>query len=205
MGLESFLAIAFAFFVVTVSPGPANIAACSVSISQGRRAGLIFGLGLSLGLAFWGVIAATGLGAVLQTTSELLFALKILGGLYLLWLAFQSARSAIKPTGEYKATATNGRWFLQGLLLNLTNPKAVVAWMAALAVGLDTSGTVTSVWIATVMCMLIGVVNYTGYAITFSTPQMMSGYNRFRRWIEGTVAVLFSIAGVGLIRSAFAR
>ena len=54
IGLDSLAAIALAFFIVTVSPGPANIAVATVAMSSGRRGGLLFGLGLSVGLAFWG-------------------------------------------------------------------------------------------------------------------------------------------------------
>ena len=45
-GFDSLLAIALAFFVVTVSPGPANIAVATVSMNSGRKAGLLFGIGL---------------------------------------------------------------------------------------------------------------------------------------------------------------
>ena len=79
---ESLAAIVLAFFIVTVSPGPANIAAATVAMSAGRRPGLIFGLGLSFGLAFWGLVAATGMGALLQSTTTALTVLKIFGELY---------------------------------------------------------------------------------------------------------------------------
>jgi threonine efflux protein len=70
--LDSYLAIAVAFFIVAVSPGPANIAVATVAMHSGRRPGLLFGLGLSVGLAFWGVVAATGLGVMLQSTTTFL-------------------------------------------------------------------------------------------------------------------------------------
>jgi threonine efflux protein len=81
--IESYLAIAVAFFIVTVSPGPANIAVATVAMHSGRTAWLLFGLGLSVGLAFWGAVAATGLGVVVQSTTTLLTLLKLFGGAYL--------------------------------------------------------------------------------------------------------------------------
>ncbi len=127
MNFEVLIPIILAFFIVTVSPGPANIAVATVAMSSGRRNGLLFGLGLSIGLAFWGVIAATGLGVVLQASELVLLALKVLGGGYLLWLAYQSAKSAAKPIEKNAKPQSEGRWFLRGLILNLSNPKAVVA------------------------------------------------------------------------------
>ena len=204
-GLENLLAITLAFFVVTFSPGPANIAVATVAMSSGRRSGLLFGAGLSLGLAFWGVVAATGMGAILQASASLLIILKILGGLYLLWLAFQSGRSALKKTKSLEHAKSDRRWFMRGLLLNLSNPKAVLAWMAALSMGMGAGESNSFVIIATLACMALGLLNYAGYALAFSLRGFMAGYQRLRRWIDGVVAGLFAIAGFGLIRSALSR
>ncbi len=203
--LTSLAAIAAAFFVVTASPGPANLGCASVAMARGRSAGLRFGLGLALGLALWGVLAATGMGAVLQASERALIVLKLVGAAYLFWLAFNTARSATRP-GPISATdAGQGRWFMRGLILNLSNPKAVFAWMAALAVGLDPSDGIAAVTLATVICAVIGVANYLVWALVFSLGGVMGAYARMRRGIDGVVAALFGIAGFGLIRSALSR
>lgn len=205
------LAAIFAtFFVVAVSPGPATLAVSTVSASSGRRSGMLFGAGLGLGLASWGVVAATGLGAVLQTTTQLLAALKVAGGLYLLWLAYGSARSAMRKGETFNndaetSPASEGRWLMRGLVLNLSNPKAVLAWMAALSVGLGADDGLASVTIATLGCAAIGFAIYATYAAAFSLAAIMQGYARLRRWIDGAVAALFALAGFALLRSAFAR
>ena len=130
-------AVAAAFFVAAASPGPATIAVATVSMSAGRACGLRFGYGLSIGLAFWGLVAATGLGAVLQASSVALSVLKLLGGAYLLWLAYGTVRSADRDPVPQNAPTRRRNHFRRGLLLNLSNPKAVLAWMAALALGLN--------------------------------------------------------------------
>ena len=71
----------------------------------------MFGTGLACGLAFWGGVAATGLGSVLQGSAHLLMALKLLGGGYLLWLAFQSGRTALRGIEAGKEFLGRGRWF----------------------------------------------------------------------------------------------
>ena len=205
MFLENILPVLVAFFIVTVSPGPANIAAATISMSKGRKHGSKFALGLSTGLAFWGLVAATGMGAILQASEVALIALKVFGGLYLLWLAYQSATAAAKPTQFDQSSSGNGNWYLRGFLLNASNPKAVVAWMAALSMGLGNGDSIVVLAMVTIVCMILGVVNYIGHAVLFSNPNVMNGYIRFRRWIEGAVAVLFALAGFSLLRSAIAR
>ena len=194
-----------AFFIVAVSPGPANIAVATVAMSGGRAPAMRFGAGLGFGLAFWGLVAATGMGAVLQGSALLLTVLKVMGGLYLFWLAYQSMKSARRPEADKQMQAGKDRWFTRGLLLNLSNPKAVVAWMAALSMGMGADDSVGQLFIATILCMALGFVNYFGHALAFSRAGFMAGYARFRRWIDGTVAMLFAGAGLGLLRSALQR
>ncbi|MEL6685734.1 MAG: LysE family translocator [Pseudomonadota bacterium] len=197
--------IAFAFFIVAVSPGPANIAVAAIAMRNGRGAGMRFGMGLGVGLAFWGGVAATGMGAVLQSSVVLLTVLKVFGGLYLLWLAWQSWRSARTPQSEEIAADGQGRWFVRGLILNLSNPKAVVAWMAALSMGMGAGDAIGGLLAATLICMALGFLNYAGHALAFSRAGFMRGYQRARRWIDSAVAALFAAAGVGLLRSALTR
>jgi len=171
----------------------------------GRKTALIYGAGLSCGLGFWGVVAATGMGAVLQSSLHLLVILKVVGGLYLLWLAFLSARSVYQPEPEITVTLNKQRWFLQGLLLNMSNPKAVIAWVAALSVGLDSNDGINVLVAATAVCIAVGFVVYALYSALFSIGGVMRGYQRCRRWVNGTMAGLFTLTGFGLIRSAFTR
>ncbi len=205
LDLISLVTTGLAFFIVAVSPGPATISNATIAMSHGRHASVSYSFGLSTGLVFWGVIAASGMGSLLQDSLYLLIGLKVFGGLYLLWLAFSSARSAWHPSKDIQHCVNNNKWFLNGLLLNLSNPKSVLAWMAALSVGLDVNDSLYAIVTATVMCMIIGfVVNFT-YSIVFSMNGMMAYYKNIKRKIDGAVAVMFALAGFGLLRSVFTR
>jgi len=198
-------AVGLAFWIVAASPGPANISNATIAMRYGRKPSLIFGAGLSVALGFWGVLAATGMGAVMQASVGLMIALKIFGAAYLLWLALQSARSAISPRPAIMTGLPSGKWFLRGLILNLSNPKSVLAWMAALSVGLDPGASTTSIVATTLLCVCVAFANNVTYSLAFSTNGMMAVYQKSRRWIDGVVAGLFAAAGFGLLRSALAR
>ncbi len=146
----------------------------------GRGRSLLFGAGLGCGLAVLGGVAATGLGAILQGSVYLLVALKLLGGAYLLWLAFQSGRAALRSYGPGKAAVSEGRWFWRGVVLNLSNPKAVIAWMAALSMGLEVGGDFSHVIAATAICMALGFVNYALYAMAFCRARCHGGLSPFQ-------------------------
>ena len=205
MDVTSLSAMAAAFFVVAVAPGPATLGCASVAMSQGRRTGLGFGFGLGLALFFWGVLAAIGLGAILAASAQVMLVLKLLGGCYLLWLAWKAGRSAVVGDISHAAEVTSGRWVWRGALLNLSNPKAVFAWLATLSLGVRPEDSLATVIVATLICGTIGFVVYLPWVLGFSHPRVMRGYQRIRRWVDGAVATLFAAAGLGLIRSAFVR
>lgn len=199
------LAAASAFFVIAISPGPATVGAAAVSLAQGRRAGLRFAAGLAVGLAAWGVLAASGLGALLAVSERVLLVLKLVGATYLLWLAWGAGCAAARPDASRMQTVLSARPFRQGLLLNLSNPKGVFAWLAALSLGLGSGAGWVSVWSATALCALIGYLVYLPWVFAFSTARAMRLYARARRWVDGVVAGLFALAGLGLLRSALVR
>lgn len=194
-----------AFFVVAISPGPATISNSAIAMQYGRRTSFIYGLGLSSGLVFWGLLAASGMGAMLQNSLYLLSTLKVLGGLYLLWLALQSVRSARQQKSVPPSQPAEQRWFLKGLALNLSNPKSVIAWMAALSVGLDATASLPTLFAVTIVCSIAGFAANALYSLLFSIEAVMRGYIEFRRQFDGFVAALFTLAGFALIRSAFAH
>ena len=209
MDIYSLLSVGLAFFIVAVTPGPANLANATLAMSKGRQTSLIFGAGLSCGLVFWGIIAASGLGAILQTSAYLLSILKVAGGLYLLWLGYNTTKAAMKPTSLDADLATEEtsltRWFFRGVILNLSNPKTVIAWMAALSVGMGADDNFYSLIASAFVCLLVGFFVNGMYSIVFSFGGMMSAYQKASRWINGVMAGLFAAAGLGMISSAFQK
>jgi threonine efflux protein len=115
LGVEYLVSVPLAFLIVTISPGPANIVVATVAMSAGRRRGLAFGAGLSVGVAFWGAVAATGMGAVLQGSAIALTILKVLGGsIFCGWLpdlvVQRSGRTMSYTTLPVKGGGLCGDW-----------------------------------------------------------------------------------------------
>ncbi|MDR6449423.1 LysE family translocator [Paraburkholderia sp. 22099] len=197
-----------AYFVGTASPGPSNLAIMSLAMSAGRKSALTFALGVVSGSFFWALLASLGLSAVLATYSECLVAIKIAGGLYLLWLGFKSARSAFSagalPANTVRQDEPLGRLYLRGLLLHLTNPKAILVWLSIVSLAMAPGGGASHVsHTAPVVlgCMCIGVSVFSSYAVLFSTASARRVYVAIRRWLDGSLAIMFGIAGIKLLTS----
>ncbi|MGS2718798.1 LysE family translocator [Eionea flava] len=212
---SSQIVIAFMiYFLGVASPGPSNLAIMGVAMSSGRRPAMMLALGIILGSGFWGVLAAFGLSTVLTHYVSLLYAMKIAAGFYLLWLAYQSARSAfftaslnkklnISPENSGASINRNNnvyqRLFVRGLLLHLTNPKAIFVWLSIVTFSVPASASSQYMFVVVFGCSLIGIIVFLSYAFLFSTVSAQRVYCRLQVFFDGFLAVLFSIAAMRML------
>ncbi|QRZ12438.1 LysE family translocator [Paracoccus methylovorus] len=171
---------------------------------QGRAAAVALALGVVTGSMFWAILAATGLSTVLTAYAEAIFAIKIAGGLYLLCLAYKSAKSALSSDArQAKATplANKATLYRRGVLLHLSNPKAILGWIAIMSLGLRPDAPSYTFQAIIVGCAVLGLLINVGYALVFSTMLMGRAYQKSRRWIEGLLAAIFGYAGIRLLLS----
>lgn len=195
-----------AYLLAVISPGPANFAIMGAAISQGRRAGLILALGIFCGSLTWACAAALGLAALLRSYAVALEILKVLGGLYLIYLAWKAYKSARTPDaamdgGDLKTGYTAGQLWLRGYAIHVTNPKAIFAWLAIISLGLPANAPPSAILLIVGICTASSLLIFTGYAMLFSTRHALRIYKSMRRWIEGAMAVFYSAAGIKLLTS----
>ena len=201
------LILAYTAYVIgTASPGPSNMAIMSVAMNAGRASALTLAAGVVMGSLTWGWLAAFGLATVLATWSHALIVLKVIGGLYLLWLAFKAARSALRK-GDIPvqsgalAASSRAALFTRGAAMHLTNPKAIFVWLSIVSMALPAGAAPGQALPIVIGCNILGVCVFGGYAILFSTPLARRIYRAIRRGFEGTVAVFFSYAGLKMLFS----
>ncbi len=126
---SGFLAVAV---LITLAPGPDNLMVLGLGMARGRRSGVMFGLGCALGCANHTLLAALGVSALIAASPAAFTALKVAGGLYLVWLGIQAIRNA-RPANM--ATAMNEppmKLFARGLIANAVNPKVILFFLAFL-------------------------------------------------------------------------
>lgn len=206
--LHQLLIVYAAYVIAAGSPGPSNMRIMNVAMARGRGAALMLASGVVCGSIFWGLMASTGISALLAKYAQALIVLQIFGGLYLLFLAFKAGRSALTSNDKVAAraladdvTVSSGELFPQGLLMHLANPKAVLAWIALVTLGIGPNSPWQTVGAILGGCAVLSVIIFCGYAIVFSTPAMVALYRRCRRWIESLLAMFFAFAGLRMLLS----
>jgi threonine/homoserine/homoserine lactone efflux protein len=204
--LHHLLIVYTAYVIAAGSPGPSNMRIMGVAMHNGRRAALIVAAGVVSGSIFWGAMAATGVSAVLTRYAEALIVLKIVGGLYLLYLAFKAGKAAlasgdqaVSHRGPNRALVSGAELYRRGLLMHLSNPKSILAWIALVTLGLGPNSSWHTLAAILGGCAVLSVTIFCGYAVIFSTAPMVRMYRRARRWIEGVLALFFGVAGLRLL------
>jgi homoserine/homoserine lactone efflux protein len=125
MSFSVWLGFLLAAILIAVAPGPGAVVSMSTGMRHGYRSAFVVILGLQLALICHLLLVAVGLGALLAASETAFAAVKLLGAGYLVWLGVKKWRSPAVPV---EAAAPEGRrgLLVQGLLVNLTNPKAIV-------------------------------------------------------------------------------
>lgn len=197
--------LAYSIFLVGVSsPGPNVLAIIGSSMNDGRRFGVSLALGVAAGSLTWGILTALGLSALLSAYAPALMLIKIAGGIYLLWLASKAFRSAIS---NYDLDASTSvalqkplyQYALSGYIIQMSNPKAALAWIATISVGLKADAPLWVAFSIVLGIFVLSIICHVLYALLFSTPIMVSAYSKARRYVQATLGAFFGVAGLGLL------
>ena len=132
--LTTLLAYTVASLLLFITPGPDMSLWLSRTIGSGRSAGIASMIGTNVGCIVHTLLAAFGVSALIAASQTGFLVLKIVGALYLLWLAIDALRNGSSlnvKTGD-KAPASTMSSFIMGVTVNLTNPKVVLFFITFL-------------------------------------------------------------------------
>lgn len=157
--------------LICVAPGTDMAYMLAVGISGGRGAALRASAGVALGVLVYSVAVAAGTGALVRQYPWTLNALRLAGVAYLAWLAAGAFRDA-RRGASFGAGAREGAWFRQGLVVNLTNPKMALFFLAFLPQFLGSATSSAAQFIVLGVCfMVIGYVVDTAVGLLAGTLQ----------------------------------
>jgi threonine/homoserine/homoserine lactone efflux protein len=173
--LTTFLLFALATFLLTVSPGPGVLYVTARSLSQGRAAGFASMFGIESGEVVWIAAAATGLAALLSTSTYALGILRWAGAAYLVYLGVQRWRQAEEPPSPRRAALPT--IFAQGLVTQILNPKVAVFFVAFLPQFLNPAQPIP------VQVAALGAV-YVGIAVAVDTSYVLAASAISKRFLS---------------------
>lgn len=192
---------AFSGLVVfaAVSPGPAVLMSARTGLTEGFRTGFMLAMGIGAGAVIWALAAVFGLTLVFQAAPSLLWALKLCGAAYLLWMAFHLWRDAKTPfqTADTRPLPRSPfAAFRLGLWTNLSNPKAAVMFSS---IFLGTLQAGTPYWVLGVLLAIIFLsetIWNTAVARVFSLDRTRARYISLKTVIDRSFGGLLTLLGL---------
>lgn len=133
MPIESIITFVIASVLLGIAPGPDNIFVMAQSALYGKKSGVLVTLGLCTGLIVHTSAVALGVAVIFQTSVLAFTVLKVVGAMYLLYLAWQAFRASASRLDTPKSTLrSNGALYRRGIIMNITNPKVSIFFLAFL-------------------------------------------------------------------------
>lgn len=167
MSFELFAAYLVACVVIVIIPGPTVTLIIANSLKHGSRAGLLNMAGTQVGLVIMIAIVGIGLSSVIAAMGHWFDWVRLAGAAYLIWLGWRMYRSAGDGVaGATPAQPPRGGFFLQGVLVALSNPKTLLFFGAFFPQFLDpTRDYATQIAIMGATAMLFAAVSDSAYAV----------------------------------------
>ena len=190
--------------VMAVTPGPANLFSIATGMERGRRAVLLAVVGMNAATLVWFGAAALGLGALVSAFPEVFRWVAIAGAVYVAWLGVTSIRAVLTPARitpvEGKAVETRRPALVDGFLVQIANPKAVLFFTAVLPPFLDVDRPAApqlALFAAAVIVM--DVITMTTYGLGGAALARRMDEPRFRRAFGVVVGLLLLSAALLIV------
>ncbi|QCE34856.1 hypothetical protein FAI40_05550 [Acetobacteraceae bacterium] len=184
-------------FLAVVSPGLDFIFVSRTALISGKRAGVQAAFGVSVGCIFWGLAAFFGIQTLFKILPVFYVALKVVGGLYLVYTGIQMIRGSFKKQEEILEFAFQPAKnpFIRALFCNLANPKVPI-FVTAIFTSCFPSNTPLWVGLLAVLVMfLTGVLWFSIVSVFLSAPKVAKWFFHKQSLIDRIAGSFF--AGVG--------
>jgi threonine/homoserine/homoserine lactone efflux protein len=192
-----------------LTPGPNMLAVISASISNGRRAGIMTGLGLNMGDFVWACAAVMGVVTLFELFPHWVLAFRFLGAAYLLWLGLKALNSAVsggRMSLTVEASPHQGRGaFRTGFIVMATNLKAALFFGSILTAFVPANALVWLSAAIVAICVTVGLVGHTITATVFSSRLVVEKFQSAPRSINACFGALFTALGLGVAWDACRR
>ena len=201
MNIEILISFVIASLVLTISPGPDNIYVLMQSVVNGKKYGLATVFGLVSGIIIHTTLVAFGVSTIIKESSSIFFTIKLLGALYLFYLAYKVFKSDDSIHLNSSNIQKKSIWslFKQGFVMNVLNPKVTIFFLAFFPGFLfsETLSTISQFYILGGLFMLQALLVFGSIAILAGSIADKIKHNKsigvILKWLQ-----IFVFIGIGV-------
>jgi threonine/homoserine/homoserine lactone efflux protein len=195
MTLISSISLALTVMVFAITPGPGIFLTISKSLSSGFKIASIVVFGLCLGDIFYLLFAIYGLSFVVEHMGNFFQVMKIIGGSYLIYLAYKIWNSSTKVNFKSQKEESLSKNFLTGLLVTSSNPKVIFFYLGFIPAFMDlTILTTSDVIIVSIIVFASLMVSVLAVALAaHKAKEMFKNQNAVRILNRISATLMFSV------------
>lgn len=203
--LSGLLLITSIHLLAAASPGPDFVLVSQQTLNHGKKSGLLCSIGIALGLSIHIIYSAFGLAAIIANSATALWAIKILGGSYLLYLGFCSLRAKPQTQQTRNKSSIQQSTALKtigiGFLCNALNPKAPIYFVALFTVVLSPEIPITHIVIYGIWMMMIQLAWFSTVVFLLSRPAINQKFQKMGHWLDRIMGGAMCLIGLKVITS----
>ncbi len=204
--LLTIASLAGIWFLVVTIPGPNFVVVTKYSMSDSRKSGLFIALGVSLGAAIWAITSLCGLIVIFDHAVWLYDAIRIIGGVYLIYLGLKMIWTTFQTTQtQIKTAVFSGGNFIalrKGLFTSFANPKTA-AFFGSLFVAAFPPQAPLWVYLATIgMVFTVSFIWYALLAFFFSISRVQTLYHQWKKSLDKITGAILIFLGLKLALNA---
>ena len=197
------LGIATVLFLGAMSPGPSFLVVAQNSLNKSRAHGIATAIGTGFGVSIFAVLAGFGVTALFKSMPIAFLIFKVLGGAYLIYLAYKIWSSATQPLMSDGVLKDNKdsllQAFYQGLIAQTSNPKTALVIAGIFAAFMPVQPPPFTLALIALIAFIIDFSWYAFVALSLSVATLKKGYARAKVWLDRVVACLLALIGLRLI------
>lgn len=209
MDLQAIGTFTLMILLLTIMPGPNGALLLKTVPQNGRRAGILNLAGIVSAFSVHGAFSILGLSALILNTSHAFFTVKLLGAFYLsylgimsLWQAFFTKDSSVKTKEKTNKNVIlqNQRFFLEGFLTNLLNPKASMFYLAVFPqfVSIEGNPFIESFILVGIHSVVV-IIWFSFVIVALGTATQIVSSIKFKRIVQGATGSLMLWFGYRLL------
>lgn len=198
--------ISFVHLLAAASPGPDFVLVSQQALQKGKKAGLYCSLGITLGLSVHIFYSIAGLATIIAHSVALLWAVKIFGGCYLIYLGISGLRSKAKndtlvATDSPVLATSAKKQVMAGILCNLLNPKAPIYFVSVFTVVLSPELPFYQLLAYGIWMMVMQMLWFSFITFVLSNPKVRAGFQRAGHWVDRVLGAAMMLLGIKVLLS----
>lgn len=189
--------------MASISPGPDFVVVSQKTLHQGRKAGIVCGAGVCVGLLVHIGYSVAGLTAALEHSVRLTQSIGIFGGSYLVFLGYKSIKGAFSANPALSIEKANNAGgasaFWSGLIVNVFNPKAAIYFISLFSIIISPSMGVEKLLLVIVLIISVQMAWYLTFIFIVTIPSVRMKFDSKVYLIDRGLGVLMLMMGVYMI------